>query len=104
MLRCTVEEMDRAAPIVDSLNSLAAGYGGNRINRCRPHHDRVRGLRTPAPSPAGHHALNVGMERSGMPVHRSPALVGEIGLLAHGPAAKTVCVIAHFACLSRDVA
>jgi hypothetical protein len=37
MLRCTVEEMDRAAPIVDSLNSLAAGYGGNRINRCRPH-------------------------------------------------------------------
>jgi hypothetical protein len=41
MLRCTVEEMDRAAPIVDLLNSLAAGYGGNRINRCRPHHDRA---------------------------------------------------------------
>jgi hypothetical protein len=57
MLRCTVEAADRAAPIVDSLNSLAAGYGGNRINRCRPHHDRVRGLQTPAPSPAGHHAL-----------------------------------------------
>jgi hypothetical protein len=34
MLRCTVEEMDRGGHdrSLDSTDSFAAGYGGNRIN------------------------------------------------------------------------